>query len=297
MAEDFDWWQNVPPPPRRYLDVERPPEGAARRSAEGWTLALCDRQEQITVAARDVPFFSYSAVGLLDPQTDQGLREGDLLFGVILYAEGEQWLDGDGERREPVVILSDDERTAVRFPLVVRRGVFAAASSGRGRSFAGSSNGTLACWSRWHGKQDGWLTARHCAASLGAVVAKASDCIDAALVDIGVHPAYPHPWAVSSAAPSAGLAVDLGFVGGVRSTAVVNVSSTLGTRNSRFPLRFSMREHGNVGDSGSIITETGEPFGLYLGAFRPVGAPVGSVRGYGLALSQLQNLVNLEVFE
>jgi hypothetical protein len=303
MAEDFNWWQSVPPPPRQYLDVEHPPEGAARRIAEGWTLALCDRREQITAAAREVPFFSYSAVGLLDRETDQGLRQGDRLFGVILYAEGEQLLQGDGQRHEPVAILSGDERTQVTFPIVVRRGVFSSASSskpassGQSTSFVGGPNGTLACWSRWHGTQHGWLTARHCAASLGTVVAKASDCIDAALVDIGKPAPYPtKQWPVSSASPSAGLAVDLHIGTGVP-TAVVNVSDTLGTKDSKFPLRFSTRHHGSPGDSGSIITENSRPFGLYLGKFWPVGAAKGDFRGYGLALSQLEKLVKMEVFQ
>jgi len=283
---DPDWWHRLSLAPEGTL----PPDTPGTRDvliSLGWTVALSAREEEILMIARTVPFFRYWAVGLLHPSVDAGLDEEWRRFGVILYADGAEPDPGDASLRGSITFA---EREAV-FPVVVRRGVY---TPGAPPAVPG---GKLACWAHWRqGTRRGWLTARHVIAGMpgSQVVDQAADCVDAALVDIAPHPPNPSPASLSAAVPRAQLPVDLEFATPVN-TAVLDVSGTLGINSAKFPMRFSTQAAGVGGDSGSLITEGGLPFGLYLGHFNPARSP-GSHSGVGLALSQLKTLVDLEVF-
>jgi hypothetical protein len=262
-----------------------------QRTSLGWTTAIAAREFEIIQIAREVPFFSHSAIGLVSSTVDAGLTPISLPFGVILYAVGSIGHPLDQQWHRSITFPGP----GAEFPVVIRRGTFTPTSSGR-TPFGGS----YACWATWRkGKSRGWLTARHVARALPPIhtVDQAADCVDAALIDVPrPHPVNPKPVKLSAAAPHAGLRVQLDFKPGTPiSTVILDVSNTLGIKDPKFPLRVSTQAAGKSGNSGSLITESGLPFGMYLGHFTPAKAPTTS-SGVGLALSQLQSLVDMEVF-
>lgn len=252
----------------------------------GWSLLVSDREEEVWERARHVPGFRWSAVGLLDPEVDRELGGEEPRFGVILYAEDDQ--AEQGGRQDD---LAFEE---IQLPVVVRYGTY---EDHRSRP-PSIGHGRLACWATSRrGLRRGWLTARHVAdhpamSSVGSVVDRAPECLDAALVDVG--PAgggAPR----SLATPAVGGTVDLNLSTPCSGT-ILDVATNLGVRrSSRFPLRFSVNAAGNRGDSGSLIigTPCGEPLGLYLGAFKSAR---GARSGVGLALIQIEYFMGLEVY-
>jgi hypothetical protein len=251
----------------------------------GWALLVADREEEVWERARDVPGFRWSAVGLLDPEVDQGLGGDDPRFGVILYTEDDRAELGQREG------LAFEE---IQLPVVLRAGNYEEHRA----SPPTIGHGRLACWATSRrGRRRGWLTARHVAdhpamSSVGPVVDRAPECLDAALVN--VNPAGSG--AVQSlATPAIGSAVDMDLSTPGRGQ-ILDVATNLGMRrSSRFPLRFSVNLAGVAGDSGSLIigAPCGEPMGLYLGAFT---AATGARSGIGLALTQIEYFMDLEVY-
>jgi hypothetical protein len=300
---DAEWWRRMPPPPG---DVQLTNEV---RTSLGWTSAIAARESEIMAMAREVPFFSRSAIGMVSPTVDAGLNSNSLPFGVILYAEGSTAHPLDQEWNRALSFPGP----GAQIPVVVRRGTFAfsgstTSSSGSATSSSGSATpssgwkppGSYACFATWRGGTSrGWLTARHVARAVppNLVVDMAADCVDAALVNLPNRtPAQPVPVAISTASPAAQLPVTLDFKPGAPiPTVVLDVSNTLGVNDPKFPLRISTQAAGKSGNSGSLISENGLPFGMYLGHFTPAKNPSTS-SGVGLVLSQLQTLVDLEVF-
>jgi hypothetical protein len=251
----------------------------------GWALLVSDREEDVWAHARDVPGFRWSAVGLLHPELDRALGTDAPRFGVILYAEDDQAEDRGG--REP---LAFEE---IELPVVVRHGSYEEHRSG-----PTIGHGRLACWATSRtGRRQGWLTARHVAdhpamSGAGSVVDRAPECLDAALVDVGLVGGGAVQ-SLAMPAPGGKTEIDLSFP---RTATILDVATNLGVRrSSRFPLRFSLNVAGVAGDSGSLIigTPCGEPLGLYLGAFTDAS---GARSGIGLALTQLNYHMNLEVY-
>ena len=203
-----------------------------QRISLGWTAAIAARDCEIVTIAREVPSFSRSAIGLVSPTVDAGLREDSLPFGVILYAEGITAHAVDEEWRASITFPESN----VEFPVVIRRGIFTPTS---GPTQVGSN----ACWATWRkGKSRGWLTARHVARAIpsGQVVDVASDCVDAALIDVQPHPTNPVPDSISTTAPRAQLPVQLNFK--TRTTTVIlDVSSTLGVNDQSFHCASALR--------------------------------------------------------
>ncbi len=213
---------------------------------------------------------------------------------MILYATGSVAHPLDQEWRQAITFHYPG--IEAEFPVVIRRGTFTPTATGQI-----PGGGSYACWATWHkGKSQGWLTARHVARAHlpSCLVDAATDCVDAALVDV---PPLPKPLrpvkvSISATAPATGVSVELDFKpGSPISTSIIDVSSTLGINDAKFPLRISTNAAGKSGNSGSLITEGGMPFGMYLGHFTPVKAPTAS-SGVELALSQLETLVDLEAF-
>lgn len=302
---DHDWWTRMPPPPAevRQAIPELDDMPAEQRSSLGWTTAIAARDAEIIQIARDVPFFSHSAIGLVSRTVDDGLTADSLPFGVILYAAGSVAHHLDQGWRRAIRFPS----LGIDIPVVIRRGIFTPASSSApakpGPAPARTpSGGSYACWATWrNGVSQGWLTARHVARAgpPADIVDEAADCVDAALIALPVpNPVNPVPTSISAQAPRAQLPVQLDFRPGTpTSTVILDVSDTLGMKNPspKFPLRISTQAAGKNGNSGSLITEGGMPFGIYLGHFSPAKAPATS-SGVGLVLSQLKILVDMEVF-
>jgi hypothetical protein len=301
---DPQWWSRMPPVPedaqRAIADLGE--MGAERRTSLGWTAAIAARDSEIVQIARELPFFSRLAIGLVSPTVDAGLERNSFPFGVILYATGSVPHPLDQEWRQAITFqYRETDEFGYReyeayIPVVIRRGTFTPASTGQI-----PGGGSYACWATWHkGKSEGWLTARHVARAHppSCVVDEATDCVDAALVDVPplTKPPSPAPVSISTTAPATGVSVELDFKpGSPISTSIIDVSSTLGINDARFPLRISTNAAGKSGNSGSLITEGGMPYAMYTGNFIPVKAPTTS-SGVGLVLSQLNTLVDLEVF-
>lgn len=288
---DPDWYTQLPRAEAR-ARLERedlfnwPDISPAEATGLGWSLLVSDREQEVWTRAREVPGFSWSAVGLLHPEVDRDLRDSDPRFGVILYAE-----DGYGERVPRREDLPFEE---ISLPVVVRQGTYK-----EHRSPAPlMSHGRLACWSTTrHGARSGWLTARHVAdhpamSSQGSVVDRAPECLDAALVNVGSS-GGGRVQRLATPAPHATVDLDLPTP---LSGRILDVATNLGVqRSSRFPLRFSVNVAGRGGDSGSLIigTPCGEPLGLYLGAFTTAQ---GAQTGIGLALTQIEYFMDMEVY-
>lgn len=284
------WYEQLPSSPAlRRLELQEgalwPDMTPAEQVGLGWSLLVSDREEEVWLRARGVPRFRWPAAGLVHPEADRGLGPGDPPFGVILYADAGEH---QGEERLPGLAFDD-----VELPVVVRYGHYeeqAPQPLGHGR---------LACWGTTrNGRFQGWVTARHVAlhsgmAGVGTVLDTAPECLDAALVDVGLA-GGGSPQALAT--PADGGTVDLEFATVVPAT-ILDVATNLGVPDSsRFPLRFSVNVAGQPGDSGSLIIATpcGEPLGVYLGAF--ISATTGARTGVGLAFSQLAVLIELEVY-
>jgi hypothetical protein len=264
---ELEHWQDAPP---------------AERVGLGWSLLVSDREQEIWERARDVPGFRWSAVGLLDAEVDHALTEDEPPFGVILYADDDQ-----GESGEARAALDFGE---IQLPVVVRYGSYEEQQSlghGRHASWATSR----------HGRRSGWLTARHVAdhplmPKVGTVVDRAPECLDAALVDVGMRGggSVQH-----LATPAVGATVEIDLATPQRAT-IIDVATNLSVgRSSRFPLRFSLNVAGVAGESGSLIasSSSADPMGLYLGAFT---SNQGARGGIGLALTQIKYFMDLEVY-
>lgn len=267
------------------------------RIAAGWTAALCrDDAELRAIAARNVPFFRYAAVGFVDPSIDPGYERyaRDLPpFGVIFYADEVQ---GDGVRRDLVVRGLEPYKhpeTGATFPVVIRPGTFSQ------RSGMTAPVGQLACWATTRqGQCAGWLTSRHVAPLLGTVVDAASECTDAAIVNNGNHPTGLTKRSAIRPVPTT--AGHMHFHQGKLATTVLDVSIDFDIfKNPKFPVRFSTNRAGVPGNSGALVTEspTRDPMGVYLGSFTPWTASVGtSASGCALAIYQLETMLDLEVY-
>jgi hypothetical protein len=261
----------------------------------GWSLLVSDREEEIAERARDVAGFSWSAVGILDPEADPRLGVDDPRFGVILYAEdpirwrGAQSEESDGP--EPGARLEALRFEEIELPVIVRNARF---ELQRGPSSIGP--GRAACWATSRGgKREGWLTARHVAehsALHGHTVDQGRACVDAALVDV------PRPGGKRlrrAVPPTDHSEVVLDFGHPVPGR-VLDVATNCGIAgSSQFPLRFTVSRFGQPGDSGGLILAhpCGEPMGIYLGACQ---LESGGRGGFAQAITQLEYLMNLEVY-
>jgi len=293
---DPQWWRQMPPVPEDAQQAigDLGEMDDEQRTSIGWTAAIAARDSEILQNARQVPFFNRSAIGLVSPAVDAGLGPDSTPFGVILYADGSVAHPLDEEWREAITFSYHGIEVDV--PVVIRRGTFTPSSTG-----PIPGGGSYACWATWRkGKSQGWLTARHVARAYppNCRVDAATDCVDAALVNVPplAKPTSPARVSISTTAPATGLAVELDFSPGPPiPTTIIDVSGTLGTNDPRFPFRVSTQAAGASGNSGSLITEAGMPFAMYLGHFNPVKAPT-TTSGVGLMLTQLETLVELEVF-
>jgi hypothetical protein len=300
-----EWWVNLPEEPASEA-LERAGwapitdvwlTDATRRSL-GWTLLLSAQSGAIYDIASNVSGFRSAAIGLLSPEVDGYLDEDVPPFGVILYADASPERGPVEGEREPASI----EAAGRLFPVVVRQGEYA--------DHRGLPNGSAAYWaSSRGGRHWGWLTAKHVADSGHIppqwVVDRAPLCLDAALVNYGQEPteashlrhipAFPFP--------TADLPVRMAWDPNVTAR-VLDVATTLGIAPSKhFPIRFSTSVAGQPGDSGSAIEEAQHsirtPLGLYLGAFTPQTPQRGhhGPAGIGLSITQLEQLMQLEVFK
>jgi hypothetical protein len=254
----------------------------AERIAMGWTLLVADREEALLEGAVGVPNFAWSAVGLLDSEVDRGLERSDPQFGVIFYVND---IESAPER------LGSFEVEGVGLPVVQRPIAVEEHRAG----VPAIPGGQLACWATSAGgMREGWLTARHVAAEGGhRVVDSGRECIDAALIDVGTYGGGSYTRAV---APGGMAQAEVHLSSGPRWTRVLDVATNFHVKpSSYFPLRFTTVDCGVEGDSGSLILAQpcGEPLGIYLGALTTIE---GRQAGVGLAITQLETLMNLEVF-
>jgi len=304
------WFEYLPAQPAqerlaqsRFVEEARELDEKLQRSL-GWTLLLADRDdrpadvEEAVVDRSNISSYQYTAIGFVDGELDQLHREYPPL-GVIYYAESEEDPQpGPGQLEEVTV-------AGLTFPIVLRRGTYEQHVAALHRVPGGSS----AYWAESRGgSREGWLTARHVTEesafsnSSYSVVDRGSSCIDAAVVSDGSsRPPGLHAQSAHQAI-TAGLPVSMACNTGASPT-VLDVSSNIRiSKSSRFPLRFSLSETGQRGDSGSAIEETSTtqqlPFGIYLGSYLPDTAYPGHTgrAGYGLSISQLEQLMQLEVF-
>jgi hypothetical protein len=283
-----DWYEALPvEPARQRLERAEAPVWPDIPDAElvgwGWSLLVSDREEKIYELSRDVPGFSWSAVGLLDPEVDPRLESRDPRFGVILYA--------DDPRGESGARLENLPFDAVELPVVVRN---VRIEPQGGPSSIGP--GRVACWATSRGgERQGWLTARHVAEHSGLpgeVIDRGRFCIDAALVNLGT-PAMGQPR--RSVPPTPHSAIELDFGEPVRAR-VLDVGTNCGiVDSSYFPLRFTVNQVGEAGDSGGLVLADPcrEPMGIYLGSCELEN---GNRAGFAQALNQLEYLMNLEAY-
>ncbi|NKX56593.1 hypothetical protein [Arthrobacter mobilis] len=281
-----------------YIPAGPPPDGRERR-AVGWTIALSLAEDQFRSLARRLPFFDYAAVGFLNELVDPSFRYGEFpSIGIILYTN----------EQEAAEVPAVDALRPVRvrdayFQVVVRRGRREPHHWPQAAPPL-TANGQLACWATSrNGQVQGWLTAAHAAAGLGNVVDWATECTDAAMVDVGWAP----PQALQAVTAytvsiNTGAHLHLGQPPAplpVRAK-VLDISSDFKMyKDPRFPVRFSLSAAGQPGNSGAFITEavSGEPMGIYLGGFWPLGTPAAlPALGYGLAIFQLEKMMDLQVF-
>jgi hypothetical protein len=297
---DLSVFRRLPYPPGRVVetlpfDIANLPQDL--QVSVGWTAAAGAADSDIAALAADVPFFSYSAVGFLDEELDPSFSGSGLpSFGVILYAN-------DAGFDVPIdalkVLRFRDVDTVL--PVVVRRGIWQQHQWRQAQPPA-VTGAQLACWATSRGgARQGWLTARHAAAQgLGTTVDAATDCTDAALVSVGPAPWVSQPATAAYRSLAAGVRAEIHLSQGSLTATVLDVSSDFGIfRSPKFPLRFSLNQAGIAGNSGAYITEaaSGQPLGLYLGAFLPANAALGRApSGYGLAIYQLESMMNLEVY-
>lgn len=247
----------------------------------GWALLVSDQEAELLERAPDVPGFRWPAVGILDPEVDRGLETQRQQFGVIFYAED--------PRAEPT-LLDYAVIAGTELPIVLRPIT---------RDEHGSSpslpNGAIACWATSAGgEREGWLTARHVALAGGYRLADCGpECIDAALIDLAQRGGGSPTRAVP---PSPGARIAMRSSEAAHTT-ILDVALNLRIRSSSyFPLRFTTSTPGQPGDSGSLIVgdPCGEPLGIYLGAARVEGGEQRA--GFGLAITQLEDLMNMEVY-
>jgi hypothetical protein len=246
----------------------------------GWLLLVEDRAEEVLERAVGVPGFRWAAAGLLDPEVDRGLESGRQRFGIVFYVE-----DPLSQPAMHGLLRFDD----ARLPIALRP-----VSYEEHAPAPEIPNGTVACWATSAaGTREGWLTARHVAFSGGyEMVDCGRECIDAALIGLGSD-GTGRP--VRAVPPSPGATVE---VRGPHPTAttVLDVALDLGIgASSYFPLRFTTAAVGVPGDSGSLIVADPcrEPVGIYLGAAR---LDSGQEAGIGLAITQLEKLMKMEVY-
>jgi hypothetical protein len=263
----------------------------------GWTLLLADGGGDRRVDPSSISSFQYTAVGFVDRELDQ-LDQSYPPFGVILYAESEEHPQPRAGQLEELTV------GGLTFPIVLRRVRYEQHRAALHRVPGGSA----AYWAESRGgARAGWLTARHVAdgvtfsQSQYTVVDRGSACIDAALVSDG-NPQLGLSAVQAFQTITAGLTVSMAC-NAPASPTVLDVSSNIRiSRSSRFPLRFSLSDSGQPGDSGSAIEETSTaqqlPLGIYLGSYIPdTGYPGHTGRaGIGLSISQLEQLMQLKVF-
>jgi len=246
----------------------------------GWSLLVEDRAEILLERAPAIPGFRWASVGILDPEVDRGLESSRQEFGIVFYAED--------PRAEPA-LLEVVEVDEARLPIVLRPITYEEHGA-----VPALPDGAVACWATSAGgAREGWLTARHVALGGGYKMADCGrECIDAALIDLGnVGSGYP----ARAVRPSPGIPVEA--LGPHRLTAtILDVAIDLGiSASAYFPLRFTTSRPGAPGDSGSLIVADpcGEPTGIYLGAAR---LDNGGEAGVGLAITQLEKLMEMEVY-
>ncbi|MGP8002022.1 MAG: hypothetical protein ACLPKI_32590 [Streptosporangiaceae bacterium] len=295
---DMSILRALPYPPDRVVDsvpfamADLPPD---LQISVGWTAAASAADSDIRALAADVPFFSYAAIGFLDEDLDPSFqRSGFPPFGVILYGDAIPGLVD-----EPLRVLRFRDADTI-LPVVVRRGTWQQHQS-RQATPPVVTGGQLACWATSRGgSTQGWLTARHAAPALGTVVDTATECTDAALVSVGQAPLVGNPPTSAYRSLAAGVNAEMHFSAGSLTGTVLDVSSDFGMFNDpKFPLRFSLSQAGAPGNSGAYVTEasSGDPLGVYLGAFLPANAQPGQpASGYGLAIYQLESMMKLEVY-
>jgi hypothetical protein len=295
---DMSVFQILPSPPRAVVETmpfamtDLPPD---LQISVGWTAAAGAQESAIRALAADVPFFSFPAVGFLNENLDRSLAGSGLPpFGVILYAEAVPGLTD-----EPLRQLPFRDVDAI-LPVVVRRGTWEQHQWTQASPPA-VTGGQLACWATSRGgSTQGWLTARHAASVLGAVVDAATECTDAALVTVGQAPIIGNPATSAYRSLAAGVNTQMHLSQGTITATVLDVSTDFGIfKDPKFPLRFSLNYTGVAGNSGAYITEasSGDPLGVYLGAFLPANAQPGQAgSGYGLAIYQLESMMNLKVY-
>ncbi|MGO9297641.1 MAG: hypothetical protein ACLP52_27795 [Streptosporangiaceae bacterium] len=297
---DFSVFRRLPYPPGRAtetlpFDIADLPQDL--QISVGWTAAVGAAESDIAALASDVPFFSYSAVGFLNEELDPSFRGSGLpSFGVILYADDA----GFDVPIDTLKILRFSDVDTV-LPVIVRRGIWQQ-HQWRQAQPPTVTGAQLACWATSRGgARQGWLTARHAAVQgVGTPVDAATDCTDAALVAIGPEPWINQPATAAYRSLAAGVSAELHFSQRSLTATVLDVSSDFGiSKSPKFPVRFSLSQAGVAGNSGAYITESssGQPLGLYLGAFLPANAALGRApSGYGLAIYQLESMMNLEVY-
>ncbi len=281
-----DWYTGLPQEPAwerlRSAGLEVSPDLSEEEMiSSGWSLLVSDHEQEIAARSRDVPCFTWSAAAILDPSVDP---VDEPRFGIVLYAE-DPWSEG-GRRLEGINVGD------IELPVVVRKVRFEAHRA----SSSSIGPGRVACWSTSrHREREGWLTALHVAqhsAMPGQMVDRGRACIDAALVDIGRPPTGTARRAVP---PLDGrrVALDLGTPTPAK---VIDVATNLGIgRSSHFPFRFTVNVAGVPGDSGGLIVAVpgGDPVGIYLGSHELAS---GARSGVGLAINQLEYLMNLEAY-
>jgi hypothetical protein len=155
--------------------------------------------------------------------------------------------------------------------------------------------GTIACWATSSGGRcEGWLTARHVASALGCrMVDCGRECIDAAVIETSDGCRGEPSKAVM---PSVGGRVEVLSEQPIQARILDVATNFKVVHSSYFPLRFTTSTPGREGDSGSLVMADpcGEPVGIYLGAINPERR--GRWAGFALAITQLEALMNLEVY-
>lgn len=287
-----DWFRDLPAEPALARILEAgleiwPDISEGEMIGLGWTLLVSDREDELLELAPEIPGFRWAAVGILDADVDRALEIGPRddgrrqRFGVIFYAE-----DAFAES----AVVGATEVAGVELPIVLRP-----ISYEEHAPPPTLPDGTIACWATSAGgEREGWLTARHVAVGGGyPLVDCGRECIDAALIETGqIGGGRP----ARAVVPSAGATIEM--IGPhMRRMEILDVALNLRIkRSSFFPLRFTTSAPGRPGDSGSLLLANpcGEPVGIYLGAAQLEGGQ--REAGIGLAITQLEDLMKMEVY-
>ncbi len=309
MAIDKGWLEALPPIPRSsdlglshrhrglFVDGSETLQDQLLTRSLYWTLRIAEEAESWQWVER-LPGYQWAHIGFLERSEDSSASRQGFNFGVLAFCD-------DPISRE-TWRLTEFGIDGFSFWVNILPGWFEPHVQ-----VATPSQGCVTGWAvsrRSSAPRQGWLTAGHVAPSatdigfsdggVGQVIDRAGGCADAAVVSTTQLPTNLVP-AMIAKALTAGREVRLyDQFGQTLETTIHGVDPALGvTPSKHWPLRFSLDDHGQPGDSGALVDDPSndEVVGLYLGRYHDyIGE--GASLGLGLAADYLTSLLDMEVF-